>query len=408
MKNRISMFESNSAAKIAENSRRSSSFKSVPGKGLDWATDDNANHDWINASDKHRFSLNGSSEKAEKPVQFSAPSPFKRIQNQQQSQTSANSNEKEEKWQRTTDKGKEKRRPVVLDKFPYMQKVESREVNWPKPAEAVEKRDEPLGEESINENQVPLQNSQSRRLRGSLEAAKVVMEEEKSSAGSSSASSRSSLSNKELSSIAVRALALSKGPAPKETSGVKIGGRLSRAGKLDRIRCPSPKAGASPSSTVQKNVAQQEARLALLNAAQRKKEREVVSDGKEISQDQTIQQRESEVVERLGFKASRVLSMKKSYEKSPLGDNIQQEKAESVVSTHSMSSRKSRKSSDPVWTKPKESQAQEKPFSEELVTSFRHFNASRIPNEVENENDTIILFEGSSCSGRSSPTGKHW
>ena len=89
MKNRISMFESNSAAKIAENSTRSSSFKSVPGKGLDWATDDNENHDWINASDKHGFSLNGSSEMPEKPVQFSAPSPFKLIQNQQQSQTSA-------------------------------------------------------------------------------------------------------------------------------------------------------------------------------------------------------------------------------------------------------------------------------------------------------------------------------
>jgi hypothetical protein len=47
-------------------------------------------------------------------------------------------------------------------------------------------------------------------LKQSLDAASVVMEEEKSNAGSSSASSRSSLSNQELGKIALQALTLSK------------------------------------------------------------------------------------------------------------------------------------------------------------------------------------------------------
>jgi hypothetical protein len=57
-------------------------------------------------------------------------------------------------------------------------------------------------------------------LRHNLDAASVIMEEEKSNAGSSNASTRSSLSNKELSSIAQRAMTLSKNSESTRTSSM--------------------------------------------------------------------------------------------------------------------------------------------------------------------------------------------
>jgi hypothetical protein len=57
-------------------------------------------------------------------------------------------------------------------------------------------------------------------LRHNLDAASVIMEEEKSNSGSSNASTRSSLSNKELSSIAQRAMTLSKNSESTRTSSM--------------------------------------------------------------------------------------------------------------------------------------------------------------------------------------------
>ncbi len=61
----------------------------------------------------------------------------------------------------------------------------------------------------------------SNSLKQSLEAASVVMQEEKSEAGASDASSRSSLSNKELSNIAKRALQSVAAASPSERMNMK-------------------------------------------------------------------------------------------------------------------------------------------------------------------------------------------
>ena len=96
-------------------------------------------------------------------------------------------------------------------------------------------------------------------LTHSLNAARTVMEEEKSSAGSSDASSRSSLSNKELSHIASRALKLAK-----SSKGESTVNEETKAGSVRGTR------------TISK-VSHQEARLALLSAA-RKKNKKATTD----------------------------------------------------------------------------------------------------------------------------------
>ena len=216
-------------------------------------------------------------------------------------------------------------------------------------------------------------------LKVSLDAASVVMEEEKSNAGSSNASSRSSLSNHELSSIAHRALTLAnskegraltlaknageqRSSAPpdsaKPSSGLTTPARLSRASKLahalrrgaastppvseptkppetidgprefgmpsqlpachskndDVSDCGSVNSEHSRSSISKvrpglvtavrrtrtvTNVSHQEARKALLHAAQKKKEKATAE-----SQHQALA--------RLGSRASRVVALKNS------------------------------------------------------------------------------------------------
>jgi hypothetical protein len=448
------------------------------------------------------------------------------------------------------------------------EKVESREVNWPTMKKAKEKRDEePVidqpsssmtnDEKADDENQAPepqqttLLTEESSRLRstralrlmrtkrasspmrtletglkGSLEAAKVVMEEEKSSAGSSTASSRSSLSNNELSNIASRALIMLKGrdsmpttkqksvpvilpslrslksrpsapasPAIKgadvqtENSEMRLANRVSRAGKLtqalrragahdvlryqsqdtERTGIPdssqevavhpvfdysskssaaSPEGSSTPKARVAlvsgarrtrtlTNVSHQEARRALLNAAQRKKEK-AVSTKKQAEVEVQVQAEKddtkegnqdlNEVATRLGFKASRVLAMKNSTKahanksethqdtsfvlNSEAGENknVQKEQIDSkkepfgLLTVGSVDSIKSRRLNHPAFAartaSPKPSrQAQRpfpdndgempqktepaKPFSEELFSSFRHFNASRNPRETD-------------------------
>lgn len=72
----------------------------------------------------------------------------------------------------------------------------------------------------------PVVKSVSKILKQSLEAASVVMQEEKSEAGASDASSRSSLSNKELSNIAKRALQSVAASSPSERMNFKAGRAL--------------------------------------------------------------------------------------------------------------------------------------------------------------------------------------
>jgi hypothetical protein len=89
------------------------------------------------------------------------------------------------------------------------------------------------------------------------------MEEEKSNAGSSDASSRSSLTNKELSHIASRAL------------------KLAKDRKRDSAVNEESKAGSVRGTRTISKVSHQEARLALLSAA-RKKNKKGTSDASGI------------------------------------------------------------------------------------------------------------------------------
>jgi hypothetical protein len=431
--------------------------------------------------------------------------------------------------------------------------LEAREVTWPSPVKLPGKRDpEPAINDTSSstagdENQVPEPHGSnpltgesprhrtSRALRlmrskktaspipptsnldgglnASLEAAKFVMEEEKSSAGSSTASSRSSLSNNELGSIVNRALKLSKGnrttaskpspqpvflpstrplkgrpPAPAtsaptqhmgteatkdidETSEARIVNRVHSKGKLTQalkraaVRSQSQDTdhAATPDydtqSSTQKarpalisaarrtrtvsNVSHQEARLALLNATQKKKEKDGLVKKKEPDSQQTKAETRpnapetNEVAVKLGLKASRIVAMKNSAKglanKSEPQDfggqaaaskwdeaqnmephkeriNFKKERpyeistASSVVSTQSFDSAKSRRINHPALVaraSPKPGKQTErpfpsdtasetgktktvKPFSEELFSSFRHFNASRPSGEADN------------------------
>jgi hypothetical protein len=288
-------------------------------------------------------------------------------------------------------------------------KKETREVTWPSPKKEEDRRDdEPVVDappdpfsSNDEENNAPVTSRQSEseaanprsrttramrlirskkvvqktryaELKVSLDAASIVMEEEKSNAGSSNASSRSSLSNHELSNIAHRALTLAKSkveqrssappdsakPSGSNSSGLATPTRVSRASKLaqtlrrgaasttpvseptrtpetidgprgfevssqhtarhpkndDVSDCSSVHSEHSRSSISKvrpglvaavrrtrtvSNVSHQEARKALLNAAQKKKEKYTAE-----SHDQALL--------RLGSRASRVVALKKS------------------------------------------------------------------------------------------------
>ena len=133
-------------------------------------------------------------------------------------------------------------------------------------------------------------------LKQSLQAAKVVMQEQKSDAGASDASSRSSLSNKELSSIAKRALKKS----------------------YDNMQISSG----------------QEAQRALLSVAAGKEKKTIESGA---------------ASERLGMKASRVLAIKnqakaRAKQSSQKGMDIVK-----TLSTHSNDSSRSRRMEHPAF-----------------------------------------------------------
>lgn len=511
------MFEQTTPAKtqpdpvpIANRSPRPSDFrKGNDGRpasfGGSWRLDEDDKEAMIPApnrpnSQNRRSYGQTSSDKQDKPARYSSPfkqektspvvlpqkasfnvPPFKHIQNREQKSR------------------------VSVSKVTE-QAVESREVSWPTALKAPEKRDGPVTDEA--ENTEPEQNEQSHAhssrymrfvhskgtpgpmktfqtgLKGSLEAAKVVMEEEKSSAGSSNASTRSSLSNKELNNIAHRALDLLNGkgnqsaskeksvpvilptlrslnslPASVATKGTKgsdeqqPANRVSRAGKLSqnlhRSQSPAAERAETPdqsqegaekaseqNTTPRKsraaavsgggrrtktvtNTSHQEARRALLNAAQRKKEKagltkkqseteEEVEPEKEDA-NQGIPEETNDVAVRLGLKASRALAMKNSTKiGNPPKDQINTAFELSTVgsaisSTLSLDSTKSRRLNHPAFVarsaSPKvgtsmsrafsDSDFQNnketepaKPFSEELFSSFRHFNASRTPKEA--------------------------
>jgi hypothetical protein len=358
----------------------------------------------------HQAFSAGQKNKAKSPVSPVKKSPFKLIMNQELMTLEEpvvddlpeqfSSNDEENKAPVTSRQSQELKTSEVALESDIAVKEETREVTWPSPKKEEDHRDdepvvddlpEQFSSNDEEENKAPVTaNRRSRTTRAlrlirtkkfvpktrnaelkvSLDAASVVMEEEKSNAGSSDASSRSSLSNHELSSIAHRALTLAKSkekqgsitppdsakPSASNSSGSATPTRLSRASKLaarrgagsttpvsERTKTPETIDGtggfgmpsqrpARPSknddasdcgsvnsehsrSSLSKvrpglvtavrrtrtvtNVSHQEARKALLNAAQKKKEK-------------TTAESHGEALARLGSRASRVVALKNS------------------------------------------------------------------------------------------------
>ena len=211
-------------------------------------------------------------------------------------------------------------------------------------------------------------------LKQSLQAAKVVMEEEKSDSGSSDASSRSSLSNKELSDIARRALARSKNKMQNDFNDIINKSEHSSRGA--RI--------------LTKN-SDLEARRALLAVTANKKKNTierrksvgkstgkpvVKSVGKSVAKPARNTDVEITTSELLGIKANRVVAMKNSAKKKGAdSDNIP--KGMDIVktlSTHSNDSSRSRRMDHPAFaTRP----AKQNISSAHILASFRQFNATR-------------------------------
>lgn len=138
--------------------------------------------------------------------------------------------------------------------------------------------------------------SGSQNLKQSLQAAKVVMQEQKSDAGASDASSRSSLSNKELSNIAKRALKKS----------------------YDNMQISSG----------------QEAKRALLSVAAGKEKKTIESGA---------------ASERLGMKASRVLAIKNQAKARAKQNSQKGMDIVKTLSTHSNDSSRSRRMEHPAF-----------------------------------------------------------
>lgn len=176
----------------------------------------------------------------------------------------------------------------------------------------------------------------SKNLKQSLQAAKAVMQEEKSDVGASDTSSRSSLTNKELSDIAKRALKRSKN---------KMQNELNEKKKLNDFKL-------NAAST-------QEARQALLNVTASKQKRTIESNA---------------ALERLGLKASRAVAMKNSTktkpdESSQIGMDVLK-----TLSTYADDSGRSRRIEHPAFAgRP----AKTNISSAHIMASFRQFNATR-------------------------------
>jgi hypothetical protein len=180
-------------------------------------------------------------------------------------------------------------------------------------------------------------------LRQSLNAAKVVMEEEKSSAGSSNASTRSSLSNKELSNIASRAIILS------DSAGLLRGSR-----------------------TVSR-VSHQQARKAMLDvtAAKRKEKNEEPKLNEENV--------DHDITERLGAMAKRAVALTKS-SKSPANEAANRNLE--ITSSTSNDSNRSRRLEHKAFAgraspNLKAKTTATRVSSVDIMTSFRQFNAAR-------------------------------
>jgi hypothetical protein len=299
---------------------------------------------------------------------------------------------------------------------------ESRDASWSATKEITETRDEDL-------------------LQNSLNAAQVVLEEEKSNGGSSNASSRSSLSTRELSDVAKRALNIAKkkslSPNPQHNSGPAVlhapnaatgpatttpsqswkaaAGPAKKTGPASAPHIPksivaapgsannvppSPGAGrvknrAAAVAAAKKNRAKTaitannantaEARRALLANAKKNKEKkdEAARHLAEKKEDDDV-----EVSARLGMKATRVLAMKNSFHKSD-------HSRDDTSSVTSFESNRSRRIDHPAFAaramgaspKPKKPDGNDadKPFSAELISSFRHFSAARTEKEVEKQ-----------------------
>lgn len=283
-------------------------------------------------------------------------------------------------------------------------------------------------------------------LEASLQEAQDAAQEENSTAGFSTASS---VSNSELSNIANRALSMAakhKQKAPQTTApSPSPSTKVSRAGKLTQARrdgtpdsmsaaasrAPSPLRRGGRTMT---NVSHQEARKALLQAAQRKREKveaKLVTTAASEETDKKVDAssdnsaRSAAAADRLALKAANVLALKNSA-KLPISKPVQlpatpnantaPEKSKttetkreleiytagSVVSVPSTDSASKRRMNHPALvsrasprlsvqmersfpsleknlerppTKPGPSAA--KPFSEELFSSLRHFSAAR-------------------------------
>ncbi len=161
----------------------------------------------------------------------------------------------------------------------------------------------------------------SKNLKQSLQAANVVMQEEKSDAGASDASSRSSLSNKELSNIAKRALKKS----------------------IDNTQISSS----------------QEARRALLNVTA-SKEKKTIESG--VASD------------RLGLKASRVLAIKNSAKARATRNAQSNMDIVKTLSTHSNDSSRSRRMEHPAFAG---RQVKTNISSAHMLASFHQFKTQR-------------------------------
>jgi hypothetical protein len=197
-------------------------------------------------------------------------------------------------------------------------------------------------------------------LKSCLDAAKVVMEEEKSCAGSSNASSRSSLSNKELSDIASRALKMSK---------EKIS---ASHGEIER---PTSIRG---NRTISK-VTPQEARLALLNAAKKKNRKDECSKvNKDESDKESHLQKEvvggASIAERLGEKANRAVQLK-NLTRTKSEDSMTRNLAINVTESHDSS--RTRRLEHPAFAGRVSPMPKAKVNSADIMSSFRQFNNLR-------------------------------
>ena len=169
----------------------------------------------------------------------------------------------------------------------------------------------------------------SKNLKQSLQAAKAVMQEEKSDAGASDTSSRSSLTNKELSDIAKRAL---------ERSKDKMQNELNEKKNLNDFKL-------NVAST--QETASKQKRTIEGNAAS----------------------------ERLGLKASRAVAMKNSTKTKPAeSSQIGMDVLKTLSSSHANDSGRSRRIEHPAFAgRP----AKTNISSAHIMASFRQFNATR-------------------------------